>query len=219
MDRLEAMFVFAAIVDGGSLSAAGRRLNVPLATVSRKLADLEAHLKTRLITRSTRRLVLTDAGRVYAADVQAVLQQLSASTQKTMAFASTDGLRAALLAAKSIAYADPARGATAGAHFATVLQALGLREQLAARITVLPFGVDVIEAVAAGRFELGISQSSEIVQHAGVRYVGALPAPYGLATRYQAAALKGRTNGAALLRYLAGPAGQAASRKSGFAAP
>jgi DNA-binding transcriptional LysR family regulator len=43
MDRLEAMSVFAAIVDGGSLSAAGRRLSVPLATVSRKLADLEAH--------------------------------------------------------------------------------------------------------------------------------------------------------------------------------
>ncbi len=143
----------------------------------------------------------------------------SAPATALPAISSAEGLRATLLAAKSIAYADPARGATAGAHFATVLQALGLREQLAARITVLPFGVDVIEAVAAGRFELGISQSSEIVQHAGVRYVGALPAPYRLATRYQAAALKGRTNGAALLRYLAGSAGQAASRKSGFAAP
>jgi glycerol dehydrogenase-like iron-containing ADH family enzyme len=63
MDRLEAMSVFAAVADGGSLSAAGRRLNIPLATVSRKLADLEAYLKTRLITRSTRKLVLTDAGR------------------------------------------------------------------------------------------------------------------------------------------------------------
>ena len=142
-----------------------------------------------------------------------------AASAPAPAITNVESLRATLLAAKSIAYADPARGATAGAHFATVLQALGLREQLAARITVSPFGVDVIEAVAAGRFELGISQSSEIVQHAGVRYVGALPAPYGLATRYQAAALKGRTNGAALLRYLAGPAGQAASRKSGFAAP
>lgn len=76
MDRLEAMSVFAAIVDGGSLSAAGRRLNVPLATVSRKLADLEAHLKSRLITRSTRKLVLTDAGRDYLAACRQILEQV-----------------------------------------------------------------------------------------------------------------------------------------------
>ena len=76
MDRLEAMSVFAAIVDGGSLSAAGRRLNVPLATVSRKLADLEAHLKTRLITRSTRKLVLTEAGRDYLDACRQILEQV-----------------------------------------------------------------------------------------------------------------------------------------------
>ena len=70
------MSVFAAIVDGGSLSAAGRRLNVPLATVSRKLADLEAHLKTRLITRSTRKLVLTDAGRDYLGACRQILEQV-----------------------------------------------------------------------------------------------------------------------------------------------
>ena len=76
MDRLEAMSLFAAIADAGSLSAAGRRLNVPLATVSRKLADLEAHLKTRLITRSTRRLALTDAGRDYLAASRQILEQV-----------------------------------------------------------------------------------------------------------------------------------------------
>jgi DNA-binding transcriptional LysR family regulator len=76
MDRFDAMSVFAAIVDGGSLSAAGRRLNVPLATVSRKLADLEAHLKTRLITRSTRKLVLTDAGRDYLDACRQILEQV-----------------------------------------------------------------------------------------------------------------------------------------------
>ncbi len=76
MDRLDAMSVFAAIVDGGSLSAAGRRLNLPLATVSRKLADLEAHLKTRLLTRSTRKLVLTDAGRDYLAACRQILEQV-----------------------------------------------------------------------------------------------------------------------------------------------
>ena len=76
MDRLDAMTVFAAIVDGGSLSAAGRRLGVPLATVSRKLADLEAYLRTRLITRSTRRLELTDPGRDYLEACRHILEQV-----------------------------------------------------------------------------------------------------------------------------------------------
>ena len=70
------MSVFAAIVDGGSLSAAGRRLDVPLATISRRLADLETHLKTRLITRSTRQLVLTDAGRDYLDACRQILEQV-----------------------------------------------------------------------------------------------------------------------------------------------
>lgn len=76
MDRLEAMSVFAAIVDGGSLSAAGRALKVPLATVSRRLADLESHLGTRLLVRSTRKLVLTDAGRDYLAASRQILEQV-----------------------------------------------------------------------------------------------------------------------------------------------
>ncbi|MBQ0943036.1 LysR family transcriptional regulator [Ideonella sp. 4Y16] len=76
MDRLDAMAVFAAIADAGSLSAAGRALGVPLATVSRKLADLEAHLGTRLITRSTRKLVLTDAGRDYLLACRQILEQV-----------------------------------------------------------------------------------------------------------------------------------------------
>lgn len=76
MDRFDAMSVFAAIADAGSLSAAGRRLGVPLATVSRKLADLESHLGTRLITRSTRRLELTDAGRDYLEACRQILEQV-----------------------------------------------------------------------------------------------------------------------------------------------
>ena len=76
MDRFDAMTVFVAIADGGSLSAAARRLEQPLATVSRKLAQLEAQLKTRLIARSTRRLELTEAGRDYLAAARQILEQV-----------------------------------------------------------------------------------------------------------------------------------------------
>jgi DNA-binding transcriptional LysR family regulator len=76
MDRFEAMAVFVAAVEGGSLSAAGRRLNMPLATVSRKISDLEAHLKTRLLNRSTRQLILTEAGRDYLSACREILERI-----------------------------------------------------------------------------------------------------------------------------------------------
>ena len=48
MDRLESMKTLVPAVDAGSLSAASRMLGMPLATVSRKVSDLEAHLQTQL---------------------------------------------------------------------------------------------------------------------------------------------------------------------------
>jgi len=76
MDRLEAMEVLVAAVEAGSLSAAARRLRTPLATVSRKVSELEAHLKTRLLVRSTRQLALTDAGRSYVAACKRILEEV-----------------------------------------------------------------------------------------------------------------------------------------------
>ncbi|HSE11646.1 MAG TPA: LysR family transcriptional regulator, partial [Rudaea sp.] len=73
MDRIEAMSVLLAAVETGSLSAAGRRLGMPLPTVSRKISQLEAHLKARLLHRSTRSLTLTDAGRAYVAACKRIL--------------------------------------------------------------------------------------------------------------------------------------------------
>ena len=77
MDRLDAMTVFLAVVDEGSLSAAGRRLAMPLATVSRKLAELEGHLGARLLNRSTRRLELTEPGRAYEQACRRILDEVA----------------------------------------------------------------------------------------------------------------------------------------------
>src|SRR5271170_2819997 len=76
MDRLESMAVLLAVMDTGSLSAAGRKLGIPLPTVSRKLSELETHLKARLLTRSTRRLTLTDTGRSYIAACRKILDDI-----------------------------------------------------------------------------------------------------------------------------------------------
>ena len=77
MDRLEAMSILVTTVEAGSLSAAARRLGTPLATVSRKVAELEAHLQTRLLNRSSRQLTLTDAGRSYVAACRRILEDVS----------------------------------------------------------------------------------------------------------------------------------------------
>jgi len=76
MDRLEAMTVLVAVADKGSFSAAGRTLKIPLATLSRKVADLEAHLGTRLLVRTTRKLTLTDAGAAYVAAARRILGEV-----------------------------------------------------------------------------------------------------------------------------------------------
>jgi molybdate transport system substrate-binding protein len=134
--------------------------------------------------------------------------------------ASPEALARTLLAAKSIAHADPARGATAGAHFAEVMARLGIAEAVRARVTVLGFGGDVVAGVATGRFEIGVSQSSEIIAHPGVTLAGALPAPFAHRTRYVAAKGMGAGGDAdALLQLLRSPQGRAVFVSLGFEAP
>ena len=78
MDHLAAVRVFVAVVDGGSLSAAARRLGMPLTTVSRHLAALEEQVGARLITRTTRQLALTEAGRLYLDSSRRILAEFEA---------------------------------------------------------------------------------------------------------------------------------------------
>lgn len=76
MDRFSAMSTLLAAVDGGSLSAASRALKMPLATVSRRVAELERHLRTKLVVRTSRQLQLTDEGRAYVAASRRILAEL-----------------------------------------------------------------------------------------------------------------------------------------------
>ena len=76
MDRLDAMRTLVAAIDGGSLSAASRALRMPLATVSRKVSELEAHLGTQLLVRTSRKLVPTEAGHSYLAAARRILDDV-----------------------------------------------------------------------------------------------------------------------------------------------
>lgn len=86
------MSILIAVVDAGSLSAAARRLGMPLTTVSRKVAELEAHLHTRLLHRTTRQLSLTEAGDSYVAACRRILEDIGeAERAATGEYASPKG--------------------------------------------------------------------------------------------------------------------------------
>ena len=76
MDRLLSMRVFQKVIDEASFAAAARVLDMSPAGVTRLVSDLEQHLGTRLIQRTTRKLVLTDAGESYLQRVRSILQEV-----------------------------------------------------------------------------------------------------------------------------------------------
>ncbi len=86
------LMAFEAAARHASISRAAEELHLTQSAVSRQIRQLEAQLGQALFARVRQRVLLTDAGRLYAADVRAVLQQLSAATQKAMALADGGGL-------------------------------------------------------------------------------------------------------------------------------
>ncbi len=76
MDRFDAIQTLLAAVDGGSLSAASRKLGMPLPTVSQKVSKLEAHLGAQLLVRTNRKLLLTEAGSAFVSAGRRLLEDL-----------------------------------------------------------------------------------------------------------------------------------------------
>lgn len=82
MDRLEAMRVLLAVVDAGNLTAGSRKLGAALPSVSRKVAELERHLGTNLLVRTSRNIQLTDAGRDYVEAARRILAELEEAERR-----------------------------------------------------------------------------------------------------------------------------------------
>jgi len=76
MNKLHAMEVFCQIAECGSLTLASKELNKSLPTIVRTLATLEQYLQTRLLNRTTRRITLTDEGRVYLDDCRRIISEI-----------------------------------------------------------------------------------------------------------------------------------------------
>src|SRR3954454_2311041 len=82
MDRLSAIEVFGQVVASGSFAKAAERLGVSTSAASRQVADLEGHLQTRLLNRTTRRVSLTESGRAFYERSVQLLSDLSEAEQE-----------------------------------------------------------------------------------------------------------------------------------------
>jgi DNA-binding transcriptional LysR family regulator len=82
VDRYQAMRVFAQVVESGSFSAAAQKLALSTTAASRHVAELEAHLQTRLLNRTTRRVSLTETGRAFYERAVQLLADLEEAEQE-----------------------------------------------------------------------------------------------------------------------------------------
>ncbi len=126
------------------------------------------------------------------------------------------GFLAALDAAHSIAWADPAGGATGGRHFAAVIERLGIGDAVRAKSRLYPFGVEAVAACERGEVDIAISQATEIVGRPGVRLHGLFPAPHALTTAYEVAGAEDGEAARGIIATLTGEAGHAALVAIGF---
>jgi len=131
---------------------------------------------------------------------------------------SVDAFKQALLAAKSVAYIDPAAGGSSGIYVSSLLDKLGVAAEVKPKAKLIHGGA-VAEHIAKGEAELGIHQISEILPVKGITLVGPLPAEIQNYTVYAAGlGANGKAGDAAkaLLEALSGPAAATVLKSKGM---
>lgn len=132
-----------------------------------------------------------------------------------------EAFRAALLAAPSVAYIDPAAGGSSGIYLNGLFDRMGIGETIRAKAVLVPGGL-VATRVANGQAALALHQLSEILVVPGVTVVGPLPASYQNDTIYAGAISAASTNPTAarrMLDLLAGDRASASLRARGMRRP
>ncbi|MFO1406340.1 MAG: LysR family transcriptional regulator [Steroidobacteraceae bacterium] len=156
MDRLQALTSFAKVVEFGSFARAAERLGVSTSAVSRQVADLEAHLETRLLNRTTRRLSLTESGQVYyerCVQLLAELEEADAQVRST-SVAPRGMLRVTCGISFGVRYLAPLIADFAGRHPAVSFD-LDLSDRI---VDIVEEGYDVAVRIGASRSQSLVSR-------------------------------------------------------------
>jgi molybdate transport system substrate-binding protein len=130
--------------------------------------------------------------------------------------------RAALLAARSVAYTDPGTGGAFGTYFAKELERMGILDAVNAKAVLRRGSHEIVKAVASGEAELGVTFISTIASTPGLKVAGALPPPLLAMERFSAGVLRESTARDAaidLVRALSGAASADQWRAAGFELP
>lgn len=133
--------------------------------------------------------------------------------------ATPDAFRRALIAARAITATDPKAGGTAGVHFAKLLERMGIADEVKAKLMLWDTGRAVIDTIASGKAELGITFISELMLDQRIAVVGPLPQGMRLTNIYTAAI---PANSAAVetartfIAFLTGPAARARFKSVGL---
>ena len=133
--------------------------------------------------------------------------------------ASAEDFKKALLAAKTVTYADPAGGGAAGIHVAAVIEKLGIAEQLKPKLRLGKGGDVAAVTVAQGPGAIGMTQMSEIIGKPGAELVGPLPEEiqnYSVFAAGIGAGSKQGPAGNAFIKFLKGPSAAAAMKAKGM---
>jgi molybdate transport system substrate-binding protein len=121
---------------------------------------------------------------------------------------SPEAFKKTLLAARTVAYTNPAAGGTAGIYMTALLERLGLTDEVKKRAVLQSSGSAVADAVANGAAEVGISFTSELLPNKGVKVVGPIPQSIGLVVTYVAGISSGAAQAEparALITYMTRP--------------
>lgn len=132
-----------------------------------------------------------------------------------------EAFRRALIAAKSVAYIDPASGGSSGVYLSGLFDKLGIADQIKPKAKLKQGGY-VAELIANGEAELGLHQISEILPVKGVKLAGPLPAEIQNYTTYAAgvaANAKQPEAALALIRLLTGPPADSVLKARGMERP
>ena len=124
-----------------------------------------------------------------------------------------DAMKKTLLAARTVAYVDPAGGGTTGVFFAGLLTRLGIADEINRKAIRPQRGAQVAEAVADSRAEIGNTNLTELVPHKGVKVIGPIPEPLGLVITYVGGISSASTNREAARAFLAALTSPAAREK------
>jgi molybdate transport system substrate-binding protein len=165
---------------------------------------------------------LQSQGKVMAGSVNITKVGVGVFVRKGAAkpdISSADGFKRSMLAARSIAYPDPAGGGASGIYVASLLERLGIAVEMKPKTKLFPPTEVLYASVASGDVEIGFNQISEILAQPTVELAGPLPSAIQNYTQFAPGIVTGssQTDAArALVMFLSSPAAQTVLKAKGF---